>query len=257
MHMCDVYVFSVFLTGYLSVLVNQCWKEQWCRVRCGSLHLHQEKVDGRRNPHTSIVLHGCEVVPGLGPKHPFALRILRGGTEVAVLEVQRLSSGKVHKNFLALTKHYITQCWVIHYQITHSTFQGQILSFISQLFIMCVRRAPLKKWVVGLEFCWQKLVLLLIQSACTMIMWMWRPSPISVQPLVTLFCEWQKHKLIVLNQCWCVKSCHSLSGSFLFSVQMGHFHRVKDLRWGAQWGKGGMQKALTIEYLSILIVLIP
>ncbi|XP_060783661.1 actin filament-associated protein 1-like 1 isoform X2 [Neoarius graeffei] len=72
--------------GYLSVLVNQCWKEQWCHVRCGSLHLHQEKVDGWRSPHTSIVLRGCEVVPGLGPKHPFALRILRGGTEVAALE---------------------------------------------------------------------------------------------------------------------------------------------------------------------------
>ncbi|XP_046706392.1 actin filament-associated protein 1-like 1 [Silurus meridionalis] len=73
--------------GYLNVLVNQCWKEQWCRVRCGSLHLHQEKKkDGWRCPHTSIVLRGCDVVPGLGPKHPFALRILRGGTEVAVLE---------------------------------------------------------------------------------------------------------------------------------------------------------------------------
>ncbi|KAK2838813.1 hypothetical protein Q7C36_013627 [Tachysurus vachellii] len=72
--------------GSLSVLVNKCWKEQWCRVRCGSLHLHQEKVDVWRSPHTSIILRGCEVVPGLGPKHPFALRILRGGTEVAVLE---------------------------------------------------------------------------------------------------------------------------------------------------------------------------
>ncbi|KAF5899928.1 actin filament-associated protein 1-like 1 isoform X1, partial [Clarias magur] len=72
--------------GYLSVLVNQCWKERWCHVRCGSLHLHQEKVDGWWIPQTSIVLRGCEVVPGLGPKHPFALRILRGGTEVAALE---------------------------------------------------------------------------------------------------------------------------------------------------------------------------
>ncbi|KAM9470264.1 actin filament-associated protein 1-like 1 isoform 2-T2 [Clarias gariepinus] len=72
--------------GYLSVLVNQCWKERWCHVRCGSLHLHHEKVDGWWIPQTSIVLRDCEVVPGLGPKHPFALRILRGGTEVAALE---------------------------------------------------------------------------------------------------------------------------------------------------------------------------
>ncbi|XP_036424889.1 actin filament-associated protein 1-like 1 isoform X3 [Colossoma macropomum] len=71
--------------GYLSVLVNQCWKEQWCRVRSGSLLLHQEKGD-QRSPHTTITLRGCDVVPGFGPKHPFALRILRGGTEVAALE---------------------------------------------------------------------------------------------------------------------------------------------------------------------------
>ncbi|TSQ81050.1 Actin filament-associated protein 1-like 1 [Bagarius yarrelli] len=71
--------------GYLSVLVNQCWKEQWCRVRCGSLHLYPEK-DARRSPHTTVALRGCKVVPGLGPKHPFALRILRDGTEVAALE---------------------------------------------------------------------------------------------------------------------------------------------------------------------------
>lgn len=81
----------MFLLGYLSVLVNQCWKEQWCRVRSGLLHLHQEKANGWRNPHTSIVLRGCDVVPGLGPKHPFALRILRGGIEVAALEVQEVS----------------------------------------------------------------------------------------------------------------------------------------------------------------------
>uniref|UniRef100_W5KIU4 Actin filament-associated protein 1-like 1 n=1 Tax=Astyanax mexicanus TaxID=7994 RepID=W5KIU4_ASTMX len=70
---------------YLSVLVNQCWKEKWCRVRSGSLHLYPEKSD-QLSPHTTITLRGCEVVPGLGPKHPFALRILRGGTAVAALE---------------------------------------------------------------------------------------------------------------------------------------------------------------------------
>lgn len=34
----------------------------------------------------SLPLHGCEVVPGLGPKHPFAFRVLRDSTEVAALE---------------------------------------------------------------------------------------------------------------------------------------------------------------------------
>ncbi|KAI4880145.1 hypothetical protein NFI96_031169 [Prochilodus magdalenae] len=71
--------------GYLSVLVNQCWKEQWCRVRSGSLYLHQEKAV-QRGPRTTITLRGCDVVPGFGPKHPFALKILRGSSEVAVLE---------------------------------------------------------------------------------------------------------------------------------------------------------------------------
>lgn len=71
--------------GYVGVLLNQCWKEHWCRVRAGSLYLYHEKGE-QRVPHTAVALKGCEVVPGLGPKHPFALRILRGGAEVAALE---------------------------------------------------------------------------------------------------------------------------------------------------------------------------
>ncbi|XP_057206202.1 actin filament-associated protein 1-like 1 isoform X2 [Triplophysa rosa] len=71
--------------GYVGVLLNQCWKEHWCRVRAGSLYLYHEKGE-QRVPHTTVALKGCEVVPGLGPKHPFALRILRGGAEVAALE---------------------------------------------------------------------------------------------------------------------------------------------------------------------------
>ncbi|XP_056328455.1 actin filament-associated protein 1-like 1 isoform X2 [Danio aesculapii] len=71
--------------GYVGVLVNRCWREHWCRVRAGSLYLYQEKGE-QRVPHTTVGLKGCEVVPGLGPKHPFALRILKGGAEVAALE---------------------------------------------------------------------------------------------------------------------------------------------------------------------------
>ncbi|XP_061091111.1 actin filament-associated protein 1-like 1 isoform X2 [Conger conger] len=71
--------------GYLSVLVNQVWRERWCCVRRGTLFFHRDRGDLRT--HTSAVaLQGCEVVPGLGPKHPFAFRILRGGNEVAALE---------------------------------------------------------------------------------------------------------------------------------------------------------------------------
>ncbi|KAM7418002.1 hypothetical protein PAMA_017575 [Pampus argenteus] len=71
--------------GYLSVLVNQVWREQWCCVCRGSLHFYHDRGDPRTST-PSLPLHCCEVVPGLGPKHPFAFRILRAGTEVAALE---------------------------------------------------------------------------------------------------------------------------------------------------------------------------
>ncbi|XP_070819088.1 actin filament-associated protein 1-like 1 isoform X2 [Chaetodon trifascialis] len=71
--------------GYLSLLVNQVWREQWCCVCRGSLRFYHDKGDPRTSL-PSLPLHGCEVVPGLGPKHPFAFRILRSSTEVAALE---------------------------------------------------------------------------------------------------------------------------------------------------------------------------
>ncbi|XP_010163064.1 actin filament-associated protein 1-like 1, partial [Antrostomus carolinensis] len=70
---------------YLSVLVNQCWKERWCRLKGNTLYFHKDRTDLRTHMN-AIVLRGCEVVPGLGPKHPFAFRILRNGQEVAALE---------------------------------------------------------------------------------------------------------------------------------------------------------------------------
>lgn len=73
--------------GYLSLLVNQVWREQWCCVCRGSLHVYHDKGDPR-TCFPSLPLHGCEVVPGLGPKHPFAFRILRNSMEVAALEVK-------------------------------------------------------------------------------------------------------------------------------------------------------------------------
>uniref|UniRef100_A0A8B9S912 Actin filament-associated protein 1-like 1 n=1 Tax=Apteryx owenii TaxID=8824 RepID=A0A8B9S912_APTOW len=71
--------------GYLSVLVNQCWKERWCRLKGNTLYFHKDRTDLRTHVN-AIVLRGCEVVPGLGPKHPFAFRILRNGQEVSALE---------------------------------------------------------------------------------------------------------------------------------------------------------------------------
>lgn len=71
--------------GYMLVLVNQVWREQWCCVSKGYLRFYNE----RGNPRTSlpsVPLHDCEVLPGLGPKHPFAFRIMRNSNEVAALE---------------------------------------------------------------------------------------------------------------------------------------------------------------------------
>ncbi|KAL7989236.1 hypothetical protein Chor_011902 [Crotalus horridus] len=49
------------------------------------LYFHKDRTDLRTHVN-AIVLQGCEVAPGLGPKHPFAFRILRNGQEVSALE---------------------------------------------------------------------------------------------------------------------------------------------------------------------------
>lgn len=71
--------------GYLNVLVNQCWKERWCCVRSGTLYLHKDRGDIHTHVN-AVALRGVEVLPGLGPKHPFAFRIMREGNEVTALE---------------------------------------------------------------------------------------------------------------------------------------------------------------------------
>uniref|UniRef100_H3A751 Actin filament-associated protein 1-like 1 n=1 Tax=Latimeria chalumnae TaxID=7897 RepID=H3A751_LATCH len=71
--------------GYLNVLVNQCWKERWCRLKGNTLYFHRDRIDLRTHVNV-IMLQGCEVKPGMGPKHPFAFRLLRHGQEISVLE---------------------------------------------------------------------------------------------------------------------------------------------------------------------------
>ncbi|XP_069002205.1 actin filament-associated protein 1-like 1b isoform X1 [Embiotoca jacksoni] len=72
--------------GYLSVCLSGTWKERWCVLRDGSLLLRKDPGD-QRPPLIVVPLKGSEVVPGgLGPKHPFSLRILQGGNELAALE---------------------------------------------------------------------------------------------------------------------------------------------------------------------------
>lgn len=71
--------------GYMLVLVNQVWREQWCCVSKGYLRFYNDRGDPRTSL-PSVPLYDCEVLPGLGPKHPFAFRIMRSSNEVAALE---------------------------------------------------------------------------------------------------------------------------------------------------------------------------
>ncbi|CAN9501493.1 unnamed protein product [Ophioblennius macclurei] len=72
--------------GHLSVCLSGSWKERWCVVRSGSLHLQKEPGD-QRPPVIVVPLKGAEVMPGgLGPKHPFSFRILQGSNELVALE---------------------------------------------------------------------------------------------------------------------------------------------------------------------------
>lgn len=82
----------LFVPGYLNVLVNQGWKERWCRLKCNTLYFHKDRTDLHTHVN-AIALGGCEVAPGFGPRHPFAFRILRNRQEVAILEVRGESPG--------------------------------------------------------------------------------------------------------------------------------------------------------------------
>ena len=78
--------------GYLNVLVNHGWKERWCRLKHNILYFHKDRTDLRTHVN-AIALRGCEVVPGFGPRHPFAFRILCNRQEVAILEVRGENPG--------------------------------------------------------------------------------------------------------------------------------------------------------------------
>ncbi|KAJ8410894.1 hypothetical protein AAFF_G00188510 [Aldrovandia affinis] len=71
--------------SYLNVLSNNHWRERWCRLKDNQLLLHKDRADLKTHM-ASLPLRGCEVIPGLDSKHPFAFRLLRNGQEVAVLE---------------------------------------------------------------------------------------------------------------------------------------------------------------------------
>lgn len=100
----DGAVAPLVCAGYLSVCVGGSWKERWCVVRAGSLHLQKEPGE-QRSTVMVVPLRGAEVVPGgLGPRHPFSFCIRQAGTELAALEV---TSGSIHDCVAQISLH----CW--------------------------------------------------------------------------------------------------------------------------------------------------
>ena len=74
------------------MLSNNRWRERWCQLRDNQLLLHKDRTDLKSHI-AALPLRGCEVIPGLDSKHPFAFRLLRNGQEVAVLEVSGMKKG--------------------------------------------------------------------------------------------------------------------------------------------------------------------
>ncbi|XP_032806526.2 actin filament-associated protein 1-like isoform X5 [Petromyzon marinus] len=75
--------------GYLQVLIGGRWRERWCQIKDGALHVHKERGEARSAvavPASTVPLGGCQLLPGMDPKHPYAFRVLRDGQEAVALE---------------------------------------------------------------------------------------------------------------------------------------------------------------------------
>lgn len=170
--------------GYLSVLVNQCWKERWCRLKTNTLYFHKDRSDLHTHVN-AIVLQGCEVVPGLGPKHPFAFRILRNGQEVTTLEVswahcllwgRALGIAQLGEHLLQWLKPECDQC--LGSPPVHIN-EAQGHKGMSPGLSLSCRQAAQKTWAAGWVSSWWRQAPRQCQRPCTTTMWTWRPSPTS------------------------------------------------------------------------------
>lgn len=83
---------SVWLTGYLSVLMNCQWQSLLCQVEAGFLNMFGEEelekeTKRERSPQYTVQLRGCEVRDGPDTDHSFRITLSMLGDQVAVLEV--------------------------------------------------------------------------------------------------------------------------------------------------------------------------
>ncbi|XP_006893684.1 PREDICTED: actin filament-associated protein 1 isoform X1 [Elephantulus edwardii] len=125
--------------GYLNVLSNSRWRERWCRVRDNKLVLHKDRTDLKTHL-ASIPLRGCEVIPGLGPKHPLTFRLLRNGQEVAVLEASSSEDMGRWVGILLAETGSSTDPGALHYDYIDVETSANVIQTAKQTFCFMSRR---------------------------------------------------------------------------------------------------------------------
>ncbi|XP_046709395.1 actin filament-associated protein 1 isoform X9 [Silurus meridionalis] len=127
-------------SGYLNVLSNNRWRERWCRLKDNQLLLHKDREDLKTHM-ASLPLRGCEVIPGLDSKHPFAFRLLRNGQEVAVLEASSSESMGRWLGVLLAETGSTTDPAVLHYDYIDVETTANVIQLAKQSFCFTSKRA--------------------------------------------------------------------------------------------------------------------
>nr|XP_021328210.1 actin filament-associated protein 1 isoform X3 [Danio rerio] len=126
--------------GYLNVLSNNRWRERWCQLKDNQLFLHKDRADLKTHM-ASLPLRGCEVIPGLDSKHPFAFRLLRNGQEVAVLEASSSESMGRWLGVLLAETGSTTDPAALHYDYIDVETTANVIQLAKQSFCFTSKRA--------------------------------------------------------------------------------------------------------------------
>ncbi|XP_026877337.2 actin filament-associated protein 1 isoform X3 [Electrophorus electricus] len=126
--------------GYLNVLSNNRWRERWCRLKDNQLLLHKDQEDLKTHM-ASLPLRGCEVIPGLDSKHPFAFRLMRNGQEVAVLEASSSESMGRWLGVLLAETGSNTDPAALHYDYIDVETTANVIQLAKQSFCFTSKRA--------------------------------------------------------------------------------------------------------------------
>ncbi|XP_041926231.1 actin filament-associated protein 1 isoform X4 [Alosa sapidissima] len=126
--------------GYLNVLSNNRWRERWCQLRDNQLLLHKDRTDLKSHI-AALPLRGCEVIPGLDSKHPFAFRLLRNGQEVAVLEASSSESMGRWLGVLLAETGSTTDPAALHYDYIDVETTANVIQLAKQSFCFTSKRA--------------------------------------------------------------------------------------------------------------------